>query len=127
MLGFSREVVFGLLRDLLIGESERSPFGLVAREPEAQPATGGSMSLSKILAEAARMADARHGPPRAPESGPCRWMVGVGGRVSGTRGARYLSKGEASSRRPLATAPAALVKRRGGGGHRRFTGKGCPC
>ena len=60
-----------MLRDLVIEEAERSPFGLVARDPEGEserePATSGSMSLKEILAEVAKLTDARHGPPRAPE------------------------------------------------------------
>ena len=63
----SREVAFSLLRDLVLEESERSPFGLVEREPESEPVTSGSMSLNEILIEAAKLTDARHGPPRAPE------------------------------------------------------------
>ena len=62
-LKLSSEVVFGLLRDLVIEEAERAPFGLVARE-QASP---GSMGLQEFLAEAARVADARHVRPRAPE------------------------------------------------------------
>lgn len=69
-------VVFGLLQDLVIEEAERSPFGLVASEPESEsepePANLGSMSLQEILAEWARLADARHGPPRVPE-----WAVAL--------------------------------------------------
>ena len=68
----SREVAFSLLRDLVIEESERSPFGLVAREPEREPGILGSMSLGEILSEAAKLTDARHGPPRAPE-----WAVAL--------------------------------------------------
>ena len=67
----SREVAFTLLRDLVIEEAQRSPFGLVAieegAESEREPASLGSMSLGEILSEAAKLADARHGPPRAPE------------------------------------------------------------
>ena len=37
------------------------------REPESEPVTSGSMSLNEILTEAAKLTDARHGPPRAPE------------------------------------------------------------
>jgi hypothetical protein len=75
-LKLDREVVFGWLRDLVIDESERSPFGLVARE-QASP---GTMSLQEFLAEAARVADARHGRPRAP-----KWAVPLdaGGRRKG--------------------------------------------
>jgi hypothetical protein len=43
VLRLTPEVVFGLLRDLVIEESERSPYGLVAREPEAEPAMAGSL------------------------------------------------------------------------------------
>jgi hypothetical protein len=64
-------LVFDLLRDLVIEESERSPSGLVAigegNESAREPATLGSMGLGEILSEAAKLADARHGPPRAPE------------------------------------------------------------
>jgi len=71
MLLLNREVVFSVLRDLVIEESERSPFGLVAieegAESEREPTTLDSMSLGEILTEAARLADARNGPPRAPE------------------------------------------------------------
>jgi hypothetical protein len=35
-LNLSRDVVFGLLRDLASGEAERSPFDLVAREDEVE-------------------------------------------------------------------------------------------
>ena len=70
-LKLSRDVVFGLLCDLVIEEAERSPFGLVPREqvPDSarEPATLGSVSLQELLALAARMADACHGRPGAPE------------------------------------------------------------
>ena len=70
-LKLSRDVVFGLLTDLVIEEAERAPFGLAPREQVAdsagEPATLGSTSLQELLAQAARMADARHGRPRAPE------------------------------------------------------------
>jgi len=75
-LKLDREVVFGWLRDLVLEESERSPFGLVARDPEGESAREaarfGSMSLQEILAKWARLADARHGPPRVPE-----WAVAL--------------------------------------------------
>ena len=71
-LNLSREVVFALLRDLVIEEAERSPFGLVGRDPESEPANAGSMSLNELLTEAAKLTDARHGPPRAPE-----WAVAL--------------------------------------------------
>ena len=50
-LKLSRDVVFAMLRDLVIEEAERSRFGLVAIEEGAKAMTPG---------------DARHGPPRAP-------------------------------------------------------------
>jgi hypothetical protein len=37
-LKLSRDVAFGLPRDLVIEEAERSPFGLVAREQGIEPA-----------------------------------------------------------------------------------------
>ncbi len=59
-LKLSRDVVFAMLRDLVIEEAERSPFGLVAIEDGAEskrePATLGSMGLQEILAEVARKA-----------------------------------------------------------------------
>jgi hypothetical protein len=64
-------VVFGLIRDRVFEEAERSPFGLVAREPEGdsarEPARFSETSFAELLAEANRLADARHGWPRAPE------------------------------------------------------------
>ena len=69
-------MVFDLLRDPVVEEAERSPFGLMAREHEGEserePATLGSMSLQDVLAETAKLADARHGRPRAPE-----WAVAL--------------------------------------------------
>ena len=77
-LKLNREVVFAMLRDLVIEESECSPFGLVAREPEGEsvrePARFSEMSFAELLAEANRLADARHGQPRAPE-----WAVALDG------------------------------------------------
>ena len=70
-LNLSREVVFAMLRDLVIEEAERSPFGLVARDPEGESAREAARfratSLQEILAEFTRGADGRHGLPRAPE------------------------------------------------------------
>ena len=54
-LKLSREVVFAMLRDLVV------------EEPEREPAELGSIRLQDVLAETARLANARHGPPRAPE------------------------------------------------------------
>ena len=52
-LKLSREVVFDLLYDLLIGEAERAPFGLVAIEEGGEPApeqpSPGSMRFGEIL------------------------------------------------------------------------------
>jgi hypothetical protein len=73
---FDKAVVFGWLRDLVLEESERSPFGLVKRDPEGElareAARFGSMSLQEILAECTRGADGRHGPPRVP-----KWAVAL--------------------------------------------------
>ena len=70
-LKLNRDVVFAMLRDLVSGESERSPFGLVARDPESdserEPVASGSIGLGETLSEAAKLIDARHGQPRAPE------------------------------------------------------------
>ena len=64
-------VVFAMLRHLVIEESERSPFGLAAIEQGAEsgrePASLGSMSLGELPTEAAKLTDARQGPPRAPK------------------------------------------------------------
>ena len=70
-LKLSKDVVFGLLTDLVIEEAGRAPFGLVPRgqvaESAREPATLDSVGLQELLAGAARMDDARHGSPRAPE------------------------------------------------------------
>jgi hypothetical protein len=75
-LKLDRAVVWGLIRDLVLEEAERSPFGLVAREQGAEsarePATLGSTSLQDVLAEHAKLADTRHGRPKAPE-----WAVAL--------------------------------------------------
>ena len=71
-LNLSREVVFAMLRDLVIEEAKRAPFGLVAIEEGAEAelareaARYRAMSLQEILAECARGADGRHGPPQVP-------------------------------------------------------------
>jgi hypothetical protein len=83
-LKLSREVVFDLPYDLVIEEAERAPFGLVAvgegSASAREQATPGSMILSELLAEAARMADARRGSPRVPE-----WAVPLDGKGQSKR------------------------------------------
>jgi len=51
-LKLSRDVVFGLLCDLVIEEAERSPFGLIPREPVTESARGaatlGSVGITDL-------------------------------------------------------------------------------
>ncbi len=66
-LKLSRGAVFGLLRDLVIEEAERSPFGLVAIEEQGpEQASPSSTSFQELLAIAEQMASTRQERPKAP-------------------------------------------------------------
>jgi hypothetical protein len=70
-LKLDKGVVFGLIRDLVIEEAGRAPFGLIARdrgpEPPREPTRLGAMRFEGFLAEAVGLIDARRVRPWAPE------------------------------------------------------------